>query len=216
MSQPPELPILYSFRRCPYAMRARMALDYSEIQYQHREILLKDKPAAMLEASAKGTVPVVVLASGEVLDESRDVMMWALRQCDRQQWYVALSTEQQHEIDRWIDRNDNHFKPWLDKYKYSVGYPEHPAEYYRQQAEGFLAELNQTLESQPFLLGERESLADNALFPFVRQFAYVDKVWFDASQYTNLQQWLEGFLGGERFARVMEKHVLWRSGEMAR
>jgi len=207
LSQPP---ILYSFRRCPYAMRARMAIDYSDIEYQHREILLKDKPAAMLEASAKGTVPVVVLASGEVIDESRDVMMWALQQRDQQQWYFGLSSEQQSDIGQWIDSNDNHFKPWLDKYKYSVGYPEHSAEYYRQQAEGFLAELNQTLNSQAFILGDKETLADNALFPFVRQFAYVDKAWFDSSEYTNLQLWLEHFLNSDRFVRIMEKYPLWQ------
>lgn len=207
LSQPP---ILYSFRRCPYAMRARMAIDYSDVEYQHREILLKDKPAAMLEASAKGTVPVVVLGSGEVIDESRDVMMWALQQCDQQQWYFGLSPEQQSDIEQWIDRNDNHFKPWLDKYKYSVGYPEHPVEYYRQQAECFLALLDQALDSQAFILGDKETLADNALFPFIRQFAYVDKAWFDNSEYTNLQQWLEHFLNSDRFIRIMEKYSLWQ------
>jgi len=207
LSQPP---ILYSFRRCPYAMRARMAIDYSDIEYQHREILLKDKPAAMLEASAKGTVPVIVLASGEVIDESRDVMMWALQQRDQQQWYFGLSSEQQSDIGQWIDSNDNHFKPWLDKYKYSVGYPEHSAEYYRQQAESFLAQLNQALDSQAFILGDNETLADNALFPFVRQFAYVDKAWFDSSEYTNLQRWLEYFLSSDRFVRIMGKYSLWQ------
>jgi len=205
-----QQPILYSFRRCPYAMRARMAIDYSDVEYQHREILLKNKPAAMLEASAKGTVPVVVLASGEVIDESRDVMMWALQQRDQQQWYFGLSSEQQSDIEQWIDRNDDHFKPWLDKYKYSVGYPEHPVEYYRQQAENFLAQLDQALDSQAFILGDRETLADNALFPFVRQFAYVDKAWFDNSQYTNLQRWLEYFLSSDRFVRIMGKYSLWQ------
>jgi len=205
-----QQPILYSFRRCPYAMRARMAIDYSDVEYQHREILLKNKPAAMLEASAKGTVPVVVLASGEVIDESRDVMMWALQQRDQQQWYFGLSSEQQSDIGQWIDSNDNHFKPWLDKYKYSVGYPEHPVEYYRQQAESFLAQLDQALDSQAFILGDKETLADNALFPFIRQFAYVDKAWFDSSQYKNLQQWLECFLNSDRFIHIMEKYPLWQ------
>jgi len=205
-----QQPILYSFRRCPYAMRARMAIDYSDVEYQHREILLKNKPAAMLEASAKGTVPVVVLASGEVIDESRDVMMWALQQRDQQQWYFGLSSGQQRDIEQWIDRNDDHFKPWLDKYKYSVGYPEHPVEYYRQQAENFLAQLDQALDSQAFILGDKETLADNALFPFIRQFAHVDKAWFDSSEYTNLQQWLERFLNSDRFVRIMKKYPLWQ------
>ncbi|MGH1373404.1 MAG: glutathione S-transferase [Cellvibrionaceae bacterium] len=202
--------VLYSFRRCPYAMRARMALDYSAITLEHREILLKNKPAAMLAASPKGTVPVLILDSGEVIDESRDVMMWALNQSDPQRWYQHRSSDDQRQIELWINRNDDDFKPWLDKYKYSVGYPEHSETYYRQQAEEFIADLERTLSGQRYLLGEEPTLADNAVFPFVRQFAHVDKAWFDASAYTAVQAWLDLFLNSERFSRIMKKHPLWQ------
>jgi len=204
-------PILYSFRRCPYAMRARLAIHYSGIEIEHREILLKDKPAAMLEASPKGTVPVVVLPNGTVIDESRDVMMWALQQHDPQTWYHGLTEEQQADINDWIDRNDNDFKPWLDKYKYSVGYPEHSEAYYREQCEAFLKQLNEQLSNSAYLMGDSESLADNAIFPFVRQCAFVDKSWFDAAPYPHLQRWLQQFLKSARFEDIMHKHPLWQA-----
>ncbi len=191
-------------------MRARMTIDYSGTAIDHREILLKNKPAAMLEASPKGTVPVLVLADGRVIDESRDVMMWALEISDSQHWYHGLESSQQKRIQNWIDRCDQDFKPWLDKYKYAVGYPEQPPEFYRQQGEVFLAELEQALAHHQFLLGAEETLADNALFPFVRQFAHVDKSWFDQSAYPQLQTWLTHFLNGERFLRIMKKHPLWQ------
>lgn len=187
-----------------------MAIDYSETPIEHREILLKDKPSAMLEASPKGTVPVLVLPDGQVIDESRDVMMWALRINDSQHWYHGQNDSRQTCIQHWIDRCDNDFKPWLDKYKYAVGYPEQPPEFYRQHGEAFLSELEQALTDQPFLMGNEQTLADNALFPFVRQFAHVDKPWFDQSPYPRLQTWLEFFLSSERFLRIMKKHPLWQ------
>ncbi|GAB3099345.1 glutathione S-transferase [Aestuariicella hydrocarbonica] len=204
------LPVLYSFRRCPYAMRARMALHYSKVDVEHREILLKNKPAAMLAASPKGTVPVVVLANGTVIEESRDVMLWALQQHDPQHWYYGLPATRQASIDHWIDANDTDFKPWLDKYKYSVGYPQHPETYYRQQCETFLGKLDRQLQQSAYLLGDDESLADNAIFPFVRQCAFVNKAWFDATPYPHLQRWLDGFLNSERFQTIMVKHPLWQ------
>ncbi len=207
---PTASPVLYSFRRCPYAMRARMAIDYSETSIEHREILLKDKPNAMLEVSPKGTVPVLVLPEGKVIDESRDVMMWALGVNDSQHWYHGLNTSQQESIQGWIDRCDYEFKPWLDKYKYAVGYPEQPPEFYRQQGEAFLNELEQALTDQQFLMGAEQTLADNALFPFVRQFAHVDKPWFDQSPYPRLQTWLKYFLSSKRFLRIMKKHPVWQ------
>lgn len=188
-----------------------MAIAYSGVLVEHREILLKDKPAPMLEASPKGTVPVVVLPDGKVIDESRDVMMWALQQHDPQHWYHGLTRDQQTRIDDWIDRNDTQFKPWLDKYKYSVGYPEHSEEYYRQQCEDFLSQLDNQLASSGFLISEAETLADNAIFPFVRQCAFVNKDWFDATSYTHLQSWLQHFLDSARFQRIMVKHPLWNS-----
>lgn len=207
---PVTLPVLYSFRRCPYAMRARMALHYSQIDVEHREILLKDKPEAMLAASPKGTVPVVVLADGTVIEESREVMLWALQQNDPAHWYFGLPASQQASIDAWIDTNDTDFKPWLDKYKYSVGYPQHPERYYRQQCELFLSKLDRQLQQSTFLLGDDECLADNAIFPFVRQCAFVNKAWFDAAPYPHLQRWLAGFLNSDRFQTIMSKHPLWQ------
>ena len=192
-------------------MRARMALDYSAVAVEHREILLKNKPADMLIASPKGTVPVLVLGEDQVIDESRDLMMWALKCADPQGWYFGRPIAEQGAIESWINRNDDEFKPWLDKYKYSVGYPEHSEAYYRQQAEAFIAELDRTLTAHRFLLGSEETLADNALFPFVRQFAHVDKAWFDASQYDALKRWLNHFLSSARFIRIMQKHPLWQA-----
>lgn len=186
-----------------------MAIDYSGCEVEHREILLKSKPAAMLQASPKGTVPVLVLPDGTVIDESREVMMWALQQHDSQRWYYGLTDEQQAGINEWIDRNDNDFKPWLDKYKYCVGYPEHSEEYYREQSEVFLNQLNKQLSKSACLMGDSESLADNAIFPFVRQCAFVNKDWFDASPYPHLQRWLQHFLGSVRFQTIMHKHPLW-------
>ena len=205
------LPIFYSFRRCPYAMRARLALNYSGIELEHREILLKNKPAAMLAASPKGTVPVLVLADGRVLEESLDIMLWALENSDKDHWYQGLNIEDQQKIDQWISDNDEQFKPWLDKYKYSVGYPEHPESYYREQAETFLERLNQRLSDHTFLLGTNESLADNALFPFIRQFANVDRAWFDQADYPHLQRWLSHFLESPRFIEIMKKWPLWEN-----
>lgn len=217
MPRPIQYPALYSFRRCPYAMRARMAIDYSSASIEHREILLKEKPKSMLVASAKGTVPVLVIDEGTpqqvVIDESREIMMWAIQQHDPQHWYAGLAPQVQVKINQWIDTNDGEFKPWLDRYKYSVGYPEHSEQYYRTQCEVFLSALNNALEGSCFLLGAQECLADNAIFPFVRQFAFVDKDWFDRAPYPSLQRWLDAFLASKRFNRVMIKHPLWQPAQ---
>jgi len=199
------LPQLYTFRRCPYAMRARMAIHYSGIKLTSIEVSLKDKPQRMLDASPKGTVPVLVLASGEVIDESRDVMMWALRQSDPDGWMFGLPVATRQRIDQLIDDNDYKFKPALDKYKYSVRYPEQPAEYYRSQGEAFLSKLESMLKHHQFLMGEQMSLADIALFPFIRQFAFVDKAWFDTNAFSRVREWLNYFLDSSRFIDIMKK-----------
>ena len=162
------LPVLYSFRRCPYAIRARMALLYSSINVELREVLLRDKPPSMLAASAKGTVPVLLLPDGRVLDQSRDIMLWALDSSDPQQWYNEALAEP---INRLIDHNDNQFKTHLDHYKYWDRYPAESQQFYRSQAEEFLMELESLLSSRDYLLADRITLADIALFPFIRQFA---------------------------------------------
>jgi glutathione S-transferase len=201
------LPILYSFRRCPYAIRARMAVHYAGIEVELREVLLKDKPEAMLSVSSKGTVPVLVLPDGQVLDESYDVMCWALNQQDPDYW---RSGKLEAELDELIRFNDGEFKTHLDHYKYFDRFPMQPMEYYRSQAENFLAVLEEKLTAQKYLLAEAISLADVAIFPFIRQFAFVDKGWFDNSPYPKLKSWLNSFLNSELFLAVMEKHPVWQ------
>jgi len=204
-----SLPILYSFRRCPYAMRARMALHLTKTEIEHREIRLKNKPPHMLKASPKGTVPVLILPSGQVIDESLDLALWALSQSRRHNlnWNIDNACDQ-HQL-ALICQNDQDFKHWLDRYKYHVGYPEQPPAYYREKAEVFLAELDMRLKNHTFLFSEQPSLADIAIFPFIRQFAFVDTIWFDQATYPNLQRWLRYWLGSNEFEAIMNKYPEW-------
>ena len=206
--------ILYSYRRCPYAMRARMALRYANIQVEIREISLRDKPASMLQASPKGTVPVLVLQNGTVLEESLHIMRWALQQHDADDWQLLAQPEKQLEITALIAENDGAFKQTLDRYKYPDRHPEQPQEAYRAQGELFLQQLEQRLSAQhlnaqPFLLATHLSLADVAIFPFIRQFAAVDSNWFGNSPYSKLRTWLNALLESELFLGVMQKHPAW-------
>ncbi len=203
-------PILYSFRRCPYAMRGRMALDASGLDIEHREILLKDKPAEMLAASPKGTVPVVVLPDGRVIEESLDVMLWALEQNDPENWLSPPSGEQA-EMEALIAANDGPFKYHLDRYKYDTRYDGAVADDHRAAASDHLNALEDRLSRTDQLLGDAPCLADIAVFPFVRQFANTDRDWFDAQPWPNLQRWLNGHLSSERFTRIMQKHDLFVS-----
>ncbi len=202
--------VLYSFRRCPYAIRARMALCYAGVQVELREILLKNKPDAMLKASAKGTVPVLVLEDGAVLDESYDVMRWALAKNDPDHWWDEVLAAQ---ADALVQKNDFEFKPWLDRYKYADRYPEFSLEYYRSRGEEFLRVLEDHLNANEFLLRGSLSFADVAVFPFIRQFALVDKAWFDETDYPRLQVWLERLLLSDLFLGVMTKYPLWKEGD---
>ena len=211
-----ELPILYSFRRCPYAMRARLAVHASGISVELREILLKEKPQSMLDASSKGTVPVLVLSDGDVIDESLDIMYWALATYDPHNWYASLSNKLKHQSDQLIQRNDLEFKPWLDKYKYAVRYPEHSPQDYRKNAETFLQTLETNLTQHQYLLTDHATLADYAIFPFIRQFAFVDKTWFDNSRYHSLKNWLENFLKSDNFLSIMKKFPKWQPGHKPR
>jgi glutathione S-transferase len=204
------LPVLYSFRRCPYAMRARMALLYSSINLELREVLLKDKPSAMLAASPKGTVPVLQLPTSEVLDQSRDIMHWALAINDPQQW---LNEELLDSINQLIDYNDNQFKTHLDQYKYWERFPAESQQFYRAQGEIFLSLLEEHLCRQRYLLTDSISMADIALFPFIRQFAFVDKGWFDQAPYPKLQIWLQEFLESPLFLVAMKKLPPWQEGD---
>lgn len=202
--------ILYSFRRCPYAIRARLAITYSQQQVALREIALKNKPKAMTAISAKGTVPILQLSNGCVLDESLDIMVWALEKSDQDGWLNANLSEMLN----LIDENDFEFKPWLDKYKYAKNFPQQTAGYYREQAEEFLFKLESRLLTSPYLFGEKLGLADIAIFPFIRQFATVDQTYFEKSPYPHLQKWLNNFTESPLFRSVMKKYPTWlESGE---
>jgi glutathione S-transferase len=201
---------LYSYRRCPYAMRARMALRYSSISVEIREISLRDKPATMLQASPKGTVPVLVLPNGAVLEESIDIMRWALQQQDSEDWQRLKQPALQAVIDKLISENDGTFKRMLDRYKYPDRFAEQSQAEYRAQGEVFLQLLEDRLNSETFLLGDSLSLADVAIFPFIRQFAAVDPAWFELSPYPKLRVWLATLVASDLFTSVMEKYPTWR------
>lgn len=195
------LPILYSFRRCPYAIRARLAIAYASIPVEIREVQLKQKPEQMLAISPKGTVPILQLPDGKVIDESLDIMHWALAQNDPDNW---LDTgEESERLIRW---NDGDFKYYLDHYKYAERYPELPGSYYRSECEKFLAELESKLSQATYLSGSHFSIVDAAIFPFIRQFAAVDSVWFQSSDYKFLNNWLNGLLSSNLFTSVMIKY----------
>ena len=206
------LPYLYTFRRCPYAMRARMALAYCGQNFEIREILLQDKPAHMLSLSSKGTVPVLVLVDGRILDESLDVMSWALEQHDPDDWNV-LSDAQRKTGAALVKANDGDFKFCLDRYKYSSRFPEKTMEQWRDEGLMFLKQLQQALSQHRYLLGEKLSFVDVALFPFVRQFAHVDLEWFKNTGLNRLIAWYEEHMASELFASVMKKHPLWQEGD---
>lgn len=209
-----SLPVLYSFRRCPYAMRARLAIAYSGVQVELREVVLKDKPADMLAASAKATVPVLVLPDGTVIDESRDIMRWALQQNDPAGWLFASDNDWLWEAEGLIQENDYVFKQQLDRYKYADRHPQRPPAFYREQCEITLRKLEKQLQlNQGFLVTNRLTLADMAIFPFIRQCAHVDKRWFFTSEYRQLQSWLTGLIDSPLFIAVMAKYPQWHTGD---
>lgn len=197
-------PILYSFRRCPYAMRARLALDVSGVETEFREILLRDKPQAFLDASPSATVPCLVTET-RTIDESLDIMIWALQQNDPDGWLDMAA-----EGHAWIARADGPFKTALDRTKYATRYPDEDPNTHRQNASEFLSDLNARITEWMF---DTPTLADHAILPFVRQFAFIDKPWFDAQPWPALQGWLERFLTSDRFARIMVKYPPWQSGD---
>jgi glutathione S-transferase len=204
------LAILYSFRRCPYAMRARMALIASGISIEIREVELRNKPKAMLTASPKGSVPVLVLPDGRVIDESWDIMLWALRQNDPQNWLGDHENNLPAAL-CLLEENDTIFKRNLDRYKYPKRFPEHPQDFYRAQGAVFLQKLEAHLRATPYLLNNTMSIADAAVLPFVRQFAAVDAHWFASAPYPELRDWLKNFIASELFTVVMQKHPVWQA-----
>lgn len=204
-----SFPILYSFRRCPYAMRARLALSISGQHCVLREIVLRDKPQDMLDVSAKATAPVLVLPDGRVLEESLDIMLWALEKHDPHHW---LSPEIGDLVDMKdvVARNDGAFKDHLDRYKYATRYdPEIDPVYHRDEATVFLNVLEDRLARHRQLFGDKPALADFALFPFVRQFANTDRDWFDKQPLPHVQKWLADHLASDLFSAIMMKWPVW-------
>jgi len=205
MPENPPLPILYSFRRCPYAMRARMALWYTCTPVELREVILRDKPPELIAASAKATVPVLVLPDGRVIDESYDIMKWALARCDPDGWLdVDIIT-----ADALVGQTDQEFKPNLDRYKYPEYFPQHSAADARTAGMQYLQTLDSLCEGRPFLLGDHISIVDVAIAPFVRQFAQVDPAWFAAFAGSRLNNWLVRFTTSTLFTSVMQKYPRW-------
>ena len=205
------LPVLYSFRRCPYAMRARLALAVSGQACELREVVLRNKPQGLLQASPKATVPVLVLADGRVLDQSLDIMRWALAQHDPARW-LAPSEGTEAEMLALIADCDGHFKQALDRCKYPSRYPEADAPVARKQAVKWLQGLEARLTQHTFLFGGHAALADMAIAPFVRQFAGIDSVWWDAQPWSHLQAWLAQWQASSLFESVMHKLAPWVDG----
>lgn len=207
-----RLPVLYSFRRCPYAMRARLAVRAAAIRVEIREILLRDKAPEFLNTSPSGTVPCLQLPEGRVIDESLDIMLWALGENDPDGWLRPASGTYSDMLDL-IAQIDGPFKRHLDRYKYDTRHPGADREDERQAASAQLDELNRRLSGNAWLFGTRMSLADCASLPFVRQFANVDRDWFDAQPWEPLRAWLEAFEASARFAAVMGKLKTWKAGD---
>ncbi len=207
------LPILYSFRRCPYAMRARLALASSGLTYELREVALRSKPPELLAASPKSTVPVLVLPDGTVIDESLEVMLWALRQHDPDSW-LAGDVDGMRQL---IADNDGAFKQHLDRYKYPNRYAsEHTddvqafAALHRAAGAAWLVSLQHRLRDKNWLFSDGASLADMAVLPFVRQFAHTDATWFAAQPWPQLATWLARFEASILYTGVMNKHMPWQ------
>lgn len=203
MTQPP---ILWSFRRCPYAIRARLAIVFAGLNVELREILLRDKPLAFLQTSASGTVPALRLPE-EVLDESLDIMIWALKHNDPHQ--LLNMPEEGWSL---IAENDGPFKAALDHTKYATRYPELDHTVERTKAASFLICLDELLAAKLWLFGEKPTIADLAVLPFVRQFAHIDRAWFDAQDWPSLTAWLDRFLESDTFKGVMNKYPPWSEG----
>ena len=208
-------PVLWSFRRCPYAMRARLAIHASQHHVYLREIKLRDKPAEFLAASKKATVPVLVLTNGQVIDESRDIMLWALQQSDPHGWLNVWQDDQAF-CHAFFDRLDGPFKQQLDHYKYASRFEADVGQQNRADAGVFLTEIDQRLGSATgYLSGANFGVLDAAALPFVRQFRGVDEIWFDAQPWPHLHRWLGAFLASAGFVAVMQKYPPWQPADKA-
>lgn len=213
----PELPVLYSFRRCPYAIRARLAIAASGLACALREVDLRNKPQALLDASPKGTVPVLITPDGRVLDQSLDIMLWALKQHDPKRW-LTPETGSIESMQTLIAECDGDFKQQLDRYKYPERYKSTSQDLEAQtpQAAGaqFLFQLNARLAVGNYLFGHRAAWADMAIAPFVRQFADTDREWFDRQPWPRLLHWLSAWQSSDLFKRTMDKYPPWISGAL--
>jgi|688.fasta_scaffold22095_7 glutathione S-transferase len=217
-----RLPILYSFIRCPYAIRARLALCCAKTVYELREVRLKDKPVSLLEYSPKGTVPVLILPDRTVIEQSLDIMFWALEKNNTKQNsqytnqpLLSLSGKDKEYADYLIKENDGNFKYALDRYKYPNRYANDENQNstsleWRNEAEKFLKELENQLNPHAYLFGDQLSYADLALMPFVRQFAKVDPEWFCNSPYKQLNNWLNKIEQSDLFETVIRKYEPWK------
>lgn len=205
----PELPVLYSFRRCPYAMRARLAIAKAGVPVELREVVLRDKPQALLEVSPKATVPVLVLPDGSVIEESFDILLWAFAVADPDEWFPDDDTT----LKEMVAQNDGEFKKNLDGYKYPERNTEKVHSEYRDDGARWLALLDSRLQSSAYLAGDSPSALDIAVMPFVRQFANTDMDWFSASPYYSLSKWLALWVESDLFHSVMPKYPQWHAGE---
>lgn len=198
------LPVLYTFRRCPYAIRARFTISYSGIRYIHREILLKKRPKELYDISKKATIPVLQLENDCIIDQSLDIMRWAIVENDKDGWFKNNKVNQLE----MISLNDNIFKIWLDKYKYHSRFPEESKNYYRNKCSVILNKYEEQFKKTRYLLSDKCSLADVAIFPFVKQFKYVDDLWFE-DYYPKTNKWLNLFINSDNFQFIMKKYPIW-------
>ena len=208
-----KYPILYTFRRCPYAMRARFAIRSSQIIVEVREIKLQEKPSEFLKSSPKGTVPVLITNSGEVLEESLDIINWALNINDPHNWLAKGKLEYQ-EIIKLLDNLENKFKTNLDKYKYPSRFPGVDQYLYRDKNLCFLKKLNSYLENNKSLNCEYLTLLDYAIFPFIRQFRNVDQEWFEKLNFNFLNKWINQIIDSEEFSSIMKKFKKWEPNDV--
>ena len=184
-----------------------MALSYCNIQVEIREISLRDRPQSLYDISKKGTVPVILTKNNNVIDESLDIMIWALNKKNNQTWL----NKDNKEIDL-INFNDTEFKKWLDKYKYHDRYPENSKESYRDKCNVILAKYENNLNNNQYLISNKISIVDIAIFPFIRQFANVDYKWFE-NNYFNLNKWLNNISSSKLFISIMNKYNTWDKNE---
>lgn len=205
-----DFPVLYSFRRCPYAMRARMAIWISQQTCELREVQLRNKPPSMLEASSKGTVPILILHSNKVIDESLDIIDWALDLNDPDEWKRSKDAPVTHAL---ITMNDGEFKLHLDRYKYARRYDDEDPQFHREKCLSFITTIDQILAHSKYMYDDQISYIDIALLPFIRQFRIADPDWFDELPYTHIQSWLHTFLESDLLKDCMKKYKFWQLGD---